>query len=298
MSTAAPLLLQRSNERRLPADYRGDILLWDIDKTYLDTRFSSWRGLLAIPFEFAIDKRTIPGAVPLLRALRRGPGEESAIVPLYFVSGSPPQLRKVVERRMTLDGVDFDGITFKDQLGLLLAGRVQDIRAQVGYKLAALLLYRRELPVEAPWLLFGDDVEQDADTFLLFGEVCSGLRGEPLAARLAQEGASDLDVALLVQLAQSLPVTRDPVEKIFVHLERGTDPHLFADPRIVPTRSYVQATLVLQRMGRVRLDAIATVARDMRVRGVPESVIVQHLADAEVRLDIPEDLTRLARAAL
>src|SRR5437868_8900070 len=102
---AAPGLIQRSNERRLTAEYRGDILLWDIDKTYLDTRFSSMRGLLAIPFEFAIDKRTIPGAAVLLRALRRGSGEESALVPLYFISGSPPQLRRVVERKMLLDGV-------------------------------------------------------------------------------------------------------------------------------------------------------------------------------------------------
>jgi hypothetical protein len=83
------VLYDRSNDRRLPPDYTGDVLLWDIDKTYLDTHFSSWRGLLAIPFDMAVDKRAVPGAVPLLRALRRGPGERSVLVPLYFVSGSP-----------------------------------------------------------------------------------------------------------------------------------------------------------------------------------------------------------------
>src|SRR5687767_10422110 len=121
------MMIDRSNDRRIPSDYRGDVLVWDIDKTYLDTRFSSWRGLAAIPFELAIDKEALPGAVPLLRALRRGPGDRTALVPLYFVSGSPPQLRRVIERKMILDGVEFDGITFKDQLGLLRSGRVRAI---------------------------------------------------------------------------------------------------------------------------------------------------------------------------
>src|SRR5689334_25293938 len=100
--------LQRSNHRHLAADYAGDVLLWDIDKTYLDTRFSSARGLLAIPFEFAIDKRALPGTVALLRALRRGPHEESGVVPVYFVFGSAPQLRSVVGRKVALDAVGLD----------------------------------------------------------------------------------------------------------------------------------------------------------------------------------------------
>ena len=143
----------------MPAEYSGRILLCDIDKTYLATSFSSWRGLIRIPFEFAIDKQPIPGAVPLLRALRRGTAEESALIPLYFVSGSPVQLRGVIERRMTLDGIEFDGITFKDQLGLVLTGRPADVKRQVGYKLTALLSYWRELPKGARWLMFGDDAE-------------------------------------------------------------------------------------------------------------------------------------------
>ena len=187
--------LQRSNDRRLPPDYEGDVLVWDIDKTYLATRFSSWRGLVSIPFEMAVDKETLPGAVPLLRALRHGPGPESAIVPLFFVSGSPVQLRGVIERRMTLDGVDYDGVTFKDQLGLLLAGHPRRIAEQVGYKLAALLLYRAEVPDGARWLLFGDDVEADATAFALFGEVCAGLRGRALAARLEDLGVHRDSVA-------------------------------------------------------------------------------------------------------
>src|SRR5690606_35987944 len=130
------------------------------------------RGLLSIPLELAVDKRALPGTVPLLRALRRGPTETSQLVPLYFVSGSPVQLRRVIEEKMTLDGVGFDGVTFKDQLGLLRRRRPRAIIHQVGYKLIALLLYRLEASERARWMMFGDDVEADVDVFRLFGRVC------------------------------------------------------------------------------------------------------------------------------
>ncbi len=156
-------------DRVVDADFAGDVYVWDIDKTYLDTRFSSLRGLLAIPFELAVDKNNVAGTVPVLRALRAGPDpKEPRFAPLYFVSGSPPHLRDVVEKKMILDGVQFDGITFKDQLGLLLSGRPSAITEQVGYKLNALLTLRRQLPPPRPageptvrFSLFGDDVEKD-----------------------------------------------------------------------------------------------------------------------------------------
>lgn len=291
----APRFLQRSNDRTLPGDYRGDVLLWDIDKTYLDTHFSSWRGLAAIPFEFALDKETVPGAVPLLRALRRGAGEESALVPLYFVSGSPLQLRRIIERRMTLDGIEYDGITFKDQLGLLLEGRPRAIVEQVGYKLSALLLYRRELPDGARWLLFGDDVEADAEVFALFGEVCAGLRGEALEGRLRRLGVHRSDVAGVLELCRDLPVTEDPVERIFIHLERGTDPAAFAGSAVVATRSYLQTALVLADAGRVRPAAVTAVAMDLRRRGVTERRLEADVDDAVVRLTVPRALAALTR---
>lgn len=287
--------LEQSNDRRFPADYAGDVLLWDIDKTYLDTRFSSMRGLLSIPMELAIDKRSIPGAAVLLRALRRGAGAESALVPLYFISGSPPQLRKVVEKKMTLDGVDYDGITFKDQLGLLLAGKPGLIKAQLHYKLKALIMYKRELPENARWLLFGDDVEQDAEAFLMFGKVCAGLRDRPLEDALIGRGVG-IDLAKeIAQLAAKLPKQPDPVDRVFIHLERGRDPSEFTDPRVVPTRSYLQTALVLAAMNKIRPEAVGAVAKDLRRRMLSEDTIAEHLADAAKRLGIPQPILELAR---
>lgn len=286
--------VDRTNHRRLPAGYDGDVLVWDIDKTYLDTRFSSARGLLAIPFEFAVDKRALPGTIPLLRALRRGPTHESALVPLFFVSGSPPQLRGVVERKMTLDGVDFDGITFKDQLGLLASLRPKAIKEQVGYKLTALLLYLEEVGPAASWLCFGDDVEKDAESFLLFGEVVAGLRGDALDRRLAALGTGKPERRAVAALAERAPTTRDPVSRVFIHLERRSDPARFGDARVAATRSFLQTALVLAAMGKVSDDAVAAVAQDLRRRFVDEAKIQADLEDAAARLAVPASL--LARA--
>lgn len=289
--------LERSNYRALPPDYRGDVLVWDIDKTYLDTRFSSLRGLAAIPFEAAIDKRALPGTVPLLRALRRGPGERSALVPLYFVSGSPKQLRGVIERKMTLDGVDFDGITFKDQWGLVRAGRPKAIKEQVGYKLIALLLYRLETPPEARWLLFGDDVEKDGAVFSLFGEVCAGLTGAALEMELRRHGVARAEREEALRLADAIETRgRNPVEQIFIHLERGSEPSLYSGPKMTATWSFVQTALVLADMGRIRPEDVRAVVVDARRKMVSEAEIQRWLDDAEARLAVPKEIVDIARA--
>lgn len=288
-------LIDHRNDRSLPDDYDGNVLLWDIDKTYLETHFSSLRGLAAIPFEFAIDKRSVPGSVTLLRALRRGAGEHSAIVPLFFVSGSPPQLRRVIERRMTMDGVEFDGITFKDQWGLLLRGRPKALKQQVGYKLTALLMYRRAVPAAARWWMFGDDVEEDAEVFALFGEVCAGLRGAELERRLASHRVHADDVRMVREHSDGLEVADDPVERIFIHLERNTDPARFTNAKVVPTHSYVQAALVLCERGLIKPDAVTAVARSVRRSGVVESTMADYLRDASERLAVPDELVALAQ---
>ena len=253
--------LQRTNDRALPADWSGDVCVWDIDKTYLDTRFSSVRGLLGIPFELAVDKRAVAGTVPLLRGLRHGPREESALVPLYFISGSPVQMRRVVERKMTMDGVQFDGITFKDQLGLLKARRPKGILEQIGYKLQALLLYRREQPKAARYLLFGDDVERDAESFLLFGEVCAGLRGHALADRLRSSKVHADDVAACVSLADALPVEPDPVAHVFIREVRGGRVTT-TDPRVHLAPTFLDHARTLLALGRVRAIDVDAVAAD------------------------------------
>lgn len=285
--------INQSNDRILADDYDGPVLLWDIDKTYLNTRFSSFWGLAAIPFEFAVDKEAMPGAVPLIRALRHGPAAESAIVPLYFISGSPAQLRQVIEKKMTLDGVDFDGITFKDQWGLLRAGRPKDLSAQVGYKLKGLLLYRKQLPPQARWLMFGDDAEDDANVFVLFGAICAGLRGKALERRLETFAIHPRDLSEVVALAEDIPVTDDPVDLICIHQVRQR-PIDERDPRVVASPSYLTTALLLAHRGLIRENAISAVARSLRRRGRSDADLSEAERYARDRFGVPESLVSKA----
>jgi len=278
--------IDRTNHRQFDPAWQGDVFVWDIDKTYLDTRFSSLRGLLAIPFEFAIDKRAVFGAVPVLRALRLGPQPtRPRFSPLYFVSGSPPNLRTVVEKKMVLDGVQADGVTFKDQFGLLRAGRPRAIKEQVGYKLAALLMLRAELPAGARFSLFGDDVESDMEAFLLFGRVCAGLRGAALREVLRHHGTDWPEVEQAVTLSSSMATETDPVARVFIHgvtgkLLRRTN----LDSRVVATESFLQTALILRDAGQVDDGCPARVAAELRRRNITPAAIKGFVDDAVTRL--------------
>jgi hypothetical protein len=280
--------IDRRNHRRFESTWAGDVFVWDIDKTYLDTRFSSLRGLLAIPFEFAVDKRAIAGAVPILRSLRMGPDPQAPrFSPLYFVSGSPPTLRRVVERKMLLDGVQQDGITFKDQMGLLRARRPRAIKEQVGYKLAALLMLRQELPAQVRFTLFGDDIESDMEVFLLFGAVLSGLRGSALREVLRGHGTAWPEVEQAITLSASMPIEPDPVDAVFILcskeklLERQD-----LDPRVRATRSFLQTALVLRHQGKVDADCPAQVIAELERLSTSTAQIDAWRADASARFGV------------
>ncbi|MBN2498116.1 MAG: hypothetical protein JXR96_26235 [Deltaproteobacteria bacterium] len=267
---AYPLSIQ--NERELPDGYDACVFVWDIDKTYLATRFSSMRGLSRIPFEFAIDKRAIPGMPEILRGLRRGPGPRFACAPLYFVSASPPQLRSVVQRKMQLDGVEWDGIIFKDWLGTLMQLRPGRLRDQIGFKLAALLTGRlqRAQPSEC---LFGDDVESDAEAFWLYARILDGELGAgELEQRLISASVPADDRQAIQDLISRLPAKRGSVEQIYVHLERNSPPEAFArfGERVCPVKGACQLGLALFQAGHLDAqavrDACQTVAASRRYR--------------------------------
>ena len=75
---------------------------------------------------------------------------------------------------MLLDGVAYDGISFKDPLSAVKKLRFDEIKNQVPFKLSALLLLTQELPVNAKWYLFGDDAELDAQIYSLFADMVAG----------------------------------------------------------------------------------------------------------------------------
>jgi hypothetical protein len=276
--------LDRTNQRRLASDFAGPVVVCDIDKTYLATNFETLRGLLSIPFEFAVDKRAITGMAPLLREVRRGPGSRSRLTPLYFVSASPPQLRTILQKKMLLDGVEFDGITFKDQLDILRHGRVRRLREHLGFKLTALLLYHADFPPGAREILIGDDTESDGLCYTIYGDAVAGrLRGEALRATLVRHGVGVSDADAITARVAGLEA-RDSVERIYIHLEKRTPPEAFLDfGRLAATRDALQLALDMWSTGEVTPSGVVRVAAALHEAGRPLPDLVSSLLDARAR---------------
>ena len=76
-----------------PHEPASVIFRWDLDKTYVQTEFSSVRGLLQAAVEGAHRKRTIPGMRSLLGALSQAPGARVIVssAPIGSGPGIVPQ---------------------------------------------------------------------------------------------------------------------------------------------------------------------------------------------------------------
>jgi hypothetical protein len=236
---------------------------WDLDKTYLSTDFDSLKGLVRAAFEKAADKRTFPGAQVLLREL-------CATEPMgiYILSGSPEQMRKVIEEKLTLDGIRWDGLELKPSLNRLLRGRFRFLRDQVSYKLSALLRSRIAVGEPCDEVMFGDDAEADAFVYSLYADLCSGAVGlNVLASILEAARAYDDDAAELLELARVVP-KYDVARRIFIHLERVEPSTVFAafGPRVCAFHNYFQPAIVLLEDGLLSADAVLRVGLEL-VRG-------------------------------
>ncbi len=279
MSRSFPI--DRRNDRALPADWRGEVFVCDIDRTYLQTRFSSFRGLARIPFEFAIDKQDIEGMVALLKELRRGPGPESRSSPLYFISASPAQLRPVIQRKMLLDGLEFDGTTFKDWVGVTAQLRLRRLREQLGFKLTALLAGRRELPAGAEEILIGDDLENDALAFTLYADLLARrIELDRLVPLLIRHGVAYDDALAIRRAAHEVGATAG-VKRAYIRMERHGRPEAFLDafPGLTGCRGALQMAVALWDLGSISKQGVLRVARDLYDRRWSPETIGDRLRD-------------------
>jgi hypothetical protein len=213
---------------------------WDLDKTYLRTEFDSLADLARSAVENAADKQAYPGATALLRALRQD-GHRICIV-----SGSPTQMRQVLAAKLALDGVDYDEFVLKNNLLNLLRGRFRSLRAQIPYKLPAMLQSRIGAAADAE-TLFGDDAEADAIIYCLYADlVAERVSLQDLERVLVASRAYDDDAVRILDLARRVP-KHDAVNRLFIHLDRRSAPVGFRHygPRLVPVFNYFQAALVL-----------------------------------------------------
>jgi len=235
------------------------VFRWDLDKTYLRTEFDSLGDLVRSAIETASDKKAYPGATALLRALRTE-GHRICIV-----SGSPTQMKAVLAAKLALDGIEYDEFVLKDNLRNILRGRFRALRAQIPYKLPALLESRGAAPPAPAETLFGDDAEADAIVYCLYADLLAGR--VPLADLeriLAAARAYPDEIGKCLDLARRAP--KGPVvRRILIHLDRRSPPQGFRrfGSRLVPVYNYFQAALVLYADGVLSARQVMFVAIEM-----------------------------------
>ena len=273
--------IHRQSYRTLPPGWVGEVFVADIDRTYLATQISSMKGMARIPFERASDKEDIAGMARLFREIRRGPGPGDRQTPLYFVSASPAQLRPVIERKMRLDGIGFDGTTFKNWTKVFRKLRLRRLREQVGFKLTALLAGRAELPRGALESLIGDDLETDPVTYAIYADVLAGRIGvDDLPRILVHNGVMEGDAEAIVRARRELEPGRG-VKRAFIRMERNAEPDVFLEfgPGVVGCRGPFQMAAVLMREGNVSEDGVMRVAGALLQRGLPPAELSARLRD-------------------
>jgi hypothetical protein len=269
---------RRATRRPAPATV---VYRWDLDKTYLKSDFESLRKMMRVPFERAGDKVDEPGVVALIRALKTSARREQRAAFVYFISASPPQIGRAIREKLALDGIECDGIVFKDQLQHLVRGRFRLLREQVGFKLAELLKARLAAPAGAVEFLFGDDWESDPIIYSLYADVIAG--------RLDHDALADILVRLRIDPARLVEIKAlsqriapaDAVRRILINLERRTPPDRFHSfgARLVPTFNYFQTALVLYEEGVVPLAAVVDVGRSLLERSAYSAARLRNSLD-------------------
>ncbi len=240
----------------------GHIFRWDLDKTYLKTEFATLRDLVRTARLPAEERENIPGSAALIRAMRDlAPADAKHRV--FFISGSPEQLRTVIEKKFALDGFVPDGFVLKPTVSNILRGRFRAVRGQVGYKLGQLIAGR------------GDA-----------GKVPEAELRKILAATGCYSGQIDD-----IERALEAIVHENPVQRIIIHLDQQTPPIAFMPffPRVVPIYNHLQTAIVLCLDDTLPVAAVRTVARDL----------LQYYGFDEQRLaNLAEDIVRRRRTYL
>ena len=243
------------------------VFRWDLDKTYLRSEFERVRDLVKSALEDAKDKKAFPGAAALLRSLRQTPEHRICIV-----SGSPSQMRTVLSAKLALDGIEYDEFVLKNNLRNLRKLRFRAFRAQIPFKLPALLESRTGLLGSPPETLFGDDAEADAIIYCLYADILAD-RVSPHELERIMDAARAYDdqTARIIALAESVK-KGDAISRVLIHLEGRSPTSTFAKfgRRLTPIYNYFQAALLLYADELLSARQVLYVARDMLASGEVE----------------------------
>lgn len=263
--------------RVLPPDYTGAILTSDIDQTYLESDIHSSRGLLKLLREPVRNKHALPGMVTLLQRLQARHPEG---LPMVFLSASPTFFAPVFAARLNLHGLGFDGLLLKPFDAVLkrelgrrnVRGALKALKEQLSYKLMALFEQRRLYPVHARELLFGDDTEHDAITFVLYRELLAGrLTLTALADTLLKHGIEWYKLEPLLRAARAMLVHQGdvrPVVDVYIRRHRTHSPEAH-EPLVTWHADSTELAVALEHRGELTpedVSAIRVAQRLDRVR--------------------------------
>lgn len=246
---------------------RHTVFRFDLDRTYLATDTDSLRALLRVPFERAEDKVAIPGVGELVRSLRQCAEARGERVQLHFLSASPPQIGKAIQDKLKLDGIQFDGIRFKDQMRHIVRGDFSQLREQIGYKLTELLRGAQDMPEGASEYLFGDDWESDAFIYSLYADIVAGRVDAVETRKLLEAVQSDEHYIAQIEGVLSLPRPRFRVAGVFILRARKRRPDELAcfGPRLVWFDNYFECSLRMSAAGLLDGETVSRVAAAMRL---------------------------------
>ncbi|HPI41818.1 MAG TPA: hypothetical protein PLJ21_13490 [Pseudobdellovibrionaceae bacterium] len=244
-----------------------DFFVWDLDKTYLDSKIESLSGLFRTVMERALQKKNVPGTTALLLALsefRKEVMNESEF-PIYFITASPPQLEERISEKFLIDGIRPLGCFYKDNIKNLTPSRFWRLRAQVGYKLQALLQLRSRWVGNVSQICFGDDSETDAVIYNLYSDICSRRISNPeIRSALERYSVTSEQIDEIFKMQDLIPVM-DPLQRIYINLAIDTDAdyYLKFGRRTLATYNSFQVAIDLFQHQKLHLVGVYRVAQDL-----------------------------------
>jgi len=264
-------LIDAKFETPISNSFTGNIYCWDIDQTYLDTKFEHFHDILKIPLEKAHDKKNMPGAVPLLQALYNGAHDDgNQPSPIYFISASPPQLRAVIQEKMRLDKIVYAGTILKNQIYNIKKGKFGKLTQQLGYKLSAILQNKITYDYyEAKEIFFGDSSENDTIVYSLYNDIISGdITENALGYILEREALLPTEISYIKFLTSQIKSKkRNTVEHFYILIVKNhSDDEIEKMSRFkkcIPIFNYFEAALHCYQYKRITLKAVIDIGKDL-----------------------------------
>lgn len=238
------------------------VFVWDLDKTYLDSHFESFSGLIQIIFEQAVQKRNVPGTAVLVRALFKSEKH----MPIYFISASPPQMQEKIKEKLDIDGITPYGFFSKDNLKNLKPSRWSWLTNHIGFKLQALMEIRLLLSPECEMICWGDDSESDANIYSLFSDICSHrLTDREVISLLTAFNTPSDQIDLILELRDQRE-NFDPLKRVFINLAIDTDPEYYRryGRRLMAVDNSFEVALDLFQRGFIDLESVLEICEDLR----------------------------------